>query len=95
MVAGEILAADGSRPASVQFFRINNSMLLGESRDRSSPVKYGPYPGCCGLFKDVFAVFQAGDAPYQTVRAQVRSKAPDRKPLVVQFLDEVRVAHYA
>ena len=89
MVTGEIRAADGSHPLSVQFFRMNDSMLLGESGDRPSPVKYDPATGRFVLFTDVFAAFQSGEGPYQTGSAQVRIEAPACKPLVVQFFDEI------
>ncbi len=92
MVTGEIWAADGSHPAVVQFLRTNDSMLLRESRDRSSPAKCGPASGRFVLLKDVFAVFQAGEHPYQTGSAPVRIKDPDCKPLVAEFFDEIRTA---
>lgn len=93
LVTGELRFRDGGHPGEVHFLRTNDTMLLGESNREPLPIKYEAATGRFVLRTHVFAAFDMGDAPepgpYQTGSAQVRIEAPNCRPLVIQFFDEM------
>lgn len=93
LVTGELKFADEGHPSQVTFSRVNDGMLLGESRNDPLPLKYEPSTGRFVLRTTVFAAYNSGKAsepgPYQTGSAQVRIESNDGAPLVIQFFDEM------
>ncbi len=94
MVTGEILGTDGTHPEIVQFYRSNDSMLLGSKQNYQEPVMYNASTGRFVFLTTVFAAYCTGDdqaepGPYQTGSAQISIEAPGFNPLVVQFFDEM------
>jgi hypothetical protein len=94
MVTGEIRGVDGTHPKEVAFFRTNDAMLLGTSRNDNEPLIYDHRSGRFVFMTNVFAAYCMGDdqrepGPYQTGSAQIRIEAEGFKPLVVQFFDEI------
>lgn len=94
MVTGEIRGTDGTPPEIVQFFRMNDRMLLGSIQNYPETVMYDARTGCFVFLTTVFAAYSAGDdqvepGPYQTGSSQVRIEAPGFNPLEVQFFDEM------
>jgi hypothetical protein len=94
MVTGELRLANGSHPKGVEFFGINDHMLLGSQRNDPEPVLYRPGDGRFVFYTSVFAAYAMGDkqhesGPYQTGSAQVRIEAPGCIPLTTQFFDEM------
>ncbi len=94
MVTGELKMSDGSHPKSVQFFGVNDQMLLGTRRNDPEPVLYQPASGRFVFYTSVFAAYSMGKdqpepGPYQTGSAQVRIEAPNCEPITVQFFDEM------
>ncbi|MBS0265918.1 MAG: hypothetical protein JSS02_28565 [Planctomycetes bacterium] len=93
LVTGELRFRDGGHPAEIHFLRTNDAMLMGESSREPMPVKYDAETGRFVLRTHVFAAYDMGEAPepgpYQTGSAQVRIEAPNCRPLVIQFFDEM------
>lgn len=94
MVTGEIRGTDGTHPETVQFYRTNDSMLLGSKQNNQESVMYDARTGRFVFLTSVFAAYSTGDdqpepGPYQTGSAQIRIEAQGYKPLVVQFFDEM------
>lgn len=94
MVTGEIRAVDGTHPKEVRFYRTNDAMLLGTSRNDNEPLMYDHRSGRFVFLTNVFAAYCMGEdrpepGPYQTGSAQIRIEAEGFKPMVVQFFDEI------
>ncbi len=94
MVTGEIRGTDGTHPETVQFYRTNDSMLLGSRQNRRESVMYDAKTGRFVFLTTVFAAYCTGDdqpepGPYQTGSAKIRIEAAGFNSLVVQFFDEI------
>lgn len=93
LVTGELRFADGTHPAQPTLLRLNDQMLLGESRSEPMPLKYDATTGRFVLRTSIFAAYDTGmppePGPYQTGSAQIRIEATEATPLVTQFFDEM------
>lgn len=94
VVTGRVSGSNGSVPDSIQFYRLNDGMLMGTKLDSRSPVLFDRQTGRFVFFTTVFAAYNMGGdpperGPYQTGSAQIRIEAAGFKPLVVQFFDEI------
>ena len=91
---GEVRRADGTHPEHVEFFRINDAMLLGTEVKHRTGVLYDAPTGRFVFVQMVFAAYARGEGkrepgPYQTGSAQIRIEAQDCLPLTIQFFDEM------
>ncbi len=82
MVTGEIRGMDGTLPEIVQFYRTNDSMLLGSKQNYQQSVMYDARTGRFVFLTLVFAAHslrndQAEPGPYQTGSVQIRIEARD------------------
>lgn len=94
MLTGEVRSDDGTHPASIEFFRINDEMLLGTKENNRQDVLYDSSTGRFVFYTSVFAAYSIGvgqpdPGPYQTGSAQIRVEAADHQPLTLQFFDEM------
>jgi hypothetical protein len=94
IITGRILREDGSPAAAPKFYRINDSMLLGERGRQEVPVTFDGKTGRFVFVTGVFAAYSMGDGqkqpgPYQTGSSMVSIESDGCKPLQVQFYDEM------
>lgn len=95
LITGHLLMSDGSPAVEPCFYRLNDSMLLGEDRKTPVPLmKYNPKTGRFVFLTSVFAAYAIGDGqeqpgPYQTGPAEVLIEAVNAIPLKVRLFDEM------
>jgi len=94
MLTGEVRGADGAHPASIEFVRINDGMLLGTKQNIPEYVLYESSTGRFVYYTSVFAAYSIGrdqsePGPYQTGSAQIRVEADGYEHLTLQLFDEM------
>lgn len=93
LLTGSLKMPDGTPVKSPRLFRINGSMLLGQTRNDEVAIKFIPATGRFQFLTTVFAARtpEPGEepGPYQTGSALVRVEAEGAEPLEVRFFDEM------
>jgi HEAT repeat protein len=94
IVTGRILRQGGKPAAAPKFYRLNDSMLMGERTKDETPVTFDGQTGKFVFVTDVFAAYSHGDGqkepgPYQTGSSLILIESPGCRPLEVQFYDEM------
>ncbi|MCA9016406.1 MAG: HEAT repeat domain-containing protein, partial [Planctomycetaceae bacterium] len=94
IVTGRILRKNKQPVEKPCFYRVNDSMLLGEKIKEEVPITYDKKTGRFVFVTDVFAAYQSGEkksepGPYQTGSSMIQIEAQGCKPLTVQFYDEM------
>jgi hypothetical protein len=94
LFTGEVRDKAGEHPASIQFFRLNDKMLLGRKANERLDVLYDSSTGRFVCYTSVFAAYsmkpgQTEPGPYQTGSIQVRVDAEGCRSLTMQLFDEM------
>lgn len=94
IITGRILREKGTSAVAPKFYRINDSMLLGERMREEVPIRFDKQTGRFVFVTEVFAAYSDGDGqpepgPYQTGSSIVLIESAGCNPLQVRFYDEM------
>jgi HEAT repeat protein len=94
IITGRILREGGRPVQAPKFYRLNDSMLLGQRTRDEVPIRFDKETGRFVFVDNVFAAYSMGDGqeqpgPYQTGSSIVLIECDGCKPLEVRFYDEM------
>jgi HEAT repeat protein len=94
IITGHILREGGAPAAAPKFYRVNDSMLMGERIREEVPITFDAETSRFVFVTSVFAAYSHGDGqkepgPYQTGSSLIVIESQGCQPLQLQFYDEM------